>query len=110
VKEALGFGNSEVPMLPQQSEQLSFTAAYSSKSAEREIETEDEQSFLSRLASMALDGPSTGGGTGGGTQSPRSGGNAAGAAKNPGDNNNTMLANFFSSLMTKDIRKLISSI
>lgn len=96
MKEALGFGNTEVPMLPQQhSEPMPF--AY--KSLEREIDAEEEQVFLNRLAAMTLDAPS-GAGTGG-QQSPRRDGMVKGSA---GDTNNTMLANFFSSLLIKDIR------
>lgn len=90
VKDSLGFGNSEVPMLAQQNEPLTF----SYKMVEKEVEAEDEQAFLLRLASMATDGPSAGTG---GQQSPR-----RDAGKAPGDSNNTMLANFFSSLLTKD--------
>ena len=96
VKEAMGFGNSEVPMLAQQVEpQLPFTY----KSVEREIEAEDEQAFLNRLSTMVLDGPVT---AGGGAQSPR-----RDNSKAPGDNN-TMLANFFSSLLTKEIRQFLA--
>ena len=45
VKDSLGFGNSEVPMLAQQNEPLTF----SYKMVEKEVEAEDEQAFLLRL-------------------------------------------------------------
>lgn len=87
-------------MLPQQSDPTPFSNYKSS--AEKEIEAEDEQSFLNRLTSIALDGPQ--GGTG--QQSPRRAGES-GAGKAPGDN--TMLANFFSSLLKEKDHRTFTS-
>uniref|UniRef100_A0A914I082 Dynein light intermediate chain n=1 Tax=Globodera rostochiensis TaxID=31243 RepID=A0A914I082_GLORO len=96
IKETLvGSDLLDVPMLAQQCGDASPFSSYRS-AGEKEVEAEDEQSFLARLNTMALDG---GGGlfsAGGGQQSPRRAGGDVGG-KAPGDN--TMLANFFSSLL-----------
>lgn len=105
VKESLGYGSGQVPLLAQQNDTLlSFT---NKNFGEKEIEAEDEQVFLNRLASMtAFDSSNPGQPRTGGQQSPRQGGKGtAGGQPGGGDSNNTMLANFFSSLLTKEIRK-----
>ncbi|KAL3104653.1 hypothetical protein niasHT_022364 [Heterodera trifolii] len=96
IKEALvGSDLLDVPMLAQQSNDASPFSNYRA-TGEREVEAEDEQSFLARLYTIALDGSVSGqSSTGGGQQSPRRPGGDVG--KGPGDN--TMLANFFSSLL-----------
>jgi hypothetical protein len=76
-------------------------------SSEKEIEADDEQVFLNKLASMTtFDSTNAGQLRGSGQQSPRQGGKGpSGGQAGGGDSNNTMLANFFSSLLTKDIRE-----
>nr|CAD2201725.1 unnamed protein product [Meloidogyne enterolobii] len=109
VKESLGYGSGQVPLLAQQNDTLlSFT---NKNFGEKEIEAEDEQVFLNRLASMtAFDSSNPGQPRTGGQQSPRQGGKGtAGGQAGGGDSNNTMLANFFSSLLTKEIPRPASN-